>query len=467
MTLPLEVDVLVIGAGPAGSTSAALLHRTGYTVCVLEREQFPRFQIGESLLPRCMDLLDEAGVLEAVRARGYLTKTGALFLRGDERSSFDFAEQYTRGWEWTWQVPRADFDKTLADTVASFGVPVFYRHTVTAIEGLSGAAAAGSAATVRGAAAVGVAAAAGGESAAATAGPAAASTGESSAPTSSLPMVAPDRASGPVVSVHDPDGHPHRIRTRFVIDASGYGRVLPRMLGLEAPSDQPLRQALFTHVRGDRRPSGPEEGRIWVCIHPRGGWIWIIPFSNGLTSVGIVAAPEFFADLPLEPEACLRAALAGEPNAAGRLEGVEFTFPPRQLKGYSASVTRVFGPGYCLVGNATEFLDPVFSSGVTLALESGNRAAKALIRSLRGEPVDWQLEYADAMKQGIDTFRTYVDTWYDGSLPRIFFAPEPNLEIKRQICSVLAGYVWDLSNPFVKHHARKVAQVARLIAATA
>jgi flavin-dependent dehydrogenase len=114
------------------------------------------------------------------------------------------------------------------------------------------------------------------------------------------------------------------------------------------------------------------------------------------------------------------------------------------------------------VGNATEFLDPVFSSGVTLALESANRAAKTLIRQLRGEAVDWETDYASYMKRGIDVFRTYVTRWYDGTLPRIFFAPDANEPVKRMICSVLAGYVWDDSNPFVAQHRRKVAQLARL-----
>jgi flavin-dependent dehydrogenase len=115
------------------------------------------------------------------------------------------------------------------------------------------------------------------------------------------------------------------------------------------------------------------------------------------------------------------------------------------------------------VGNATEFLDPVFSSGVTLALESGNRASKCVIRELRGETVDWDADYAVPMKKGTNVFRTYVSTWYDGTLPEIFYWPTVSESVKRMICSVLAGYVWDESNPFVAQHDRKVAQLTRLI----
>jgi flavin-dependent dehydrogenase len=420
MSLPTDVDVLVIGAGPAGSTAAALAHRAGLSVAVVEKEVFPRFVIGESLLPRCMDLLGEAGMLPAVEARGYIVKRGALFLRGDERCCFDFSEAFTPGWTWTWQVPRADFDTTLATAAADMGIPVLFRHEV-------------------------------------------------------LSMTPPadgydpsDRAqAGPVTVVRTPGGDEVTVRSRWVIDASGWGRVLPRLLGLDAPSGQQLRRAVFAHVEGDRRPADPAEaGRIWVCLHPEGAWIWIIPFSNGQTSVGVVAPEAFWAQHEHDDlTEVLRAGLAGDPNASARLADMKLVWPEaRILRGYSSTVSRVHGPGYCLVGNATEFLDPVFSSGVTLALESANRATKAVIRAVGGEAIDWEAAYAEPMRHGVDVFRTYVNGWYDGTLPRIFFAAEPNEVFKSQICSVLAGYVWDLDNPFVRGHARRVSQVARLVA---
>jgi len=403
------VDVAVIGAGPAGTCAAALLHRAGHSVAVFERQRFPRFVIGESLLPRCNDLLDAAGLLKPVQERGYLVKRGATFLDGERRCDFDFSEQFTPGWDHTWQVPRADFDNVLAEAVQKAGVPIFFEHGVTGAR-------------------VG---------------------------------------SDPRLSVRGPDGADFDVDCRFIVDASGYGRVLPRLLELDAPSDFPPRRSLFAHVTGDRRPAGPEEGRIWIVIHPDGAWIWIIPFSDGRTSVGVVAEPGFYSTWPGAPEEALRAILASSPVTARRLADVELAFEPRVIEGYAVSVKRLFGEGFCLVGNATEFLDPIFSSGVTLALESAHRASGVLDRQLRGEAVDWQADYADYMGRGIDTFRSYVSGWYDGTLSTIFFAAHPDPEFKRMICSVLAGYVWDDSNPFVREHRRKLPQLARVIQKTA
>lgn len=402
--LPAAVDVAVIGAGPAGSSAAALLRRRGHSVAVVEAQRFPRFVIGESLLAHCMDHLDEAGMLEAVEGRGYLVKRGALFLRGAERSDFDFADQFTKGWTWTWQVPRADFDLTLANSAFRQGVPLFYEHTVTGIE------------------------------------------------------VGPPHT----LTVKGPEGE-RRIGARWVVDASGYGRVLPRLLGLDRPSSLPTRRALFSHVEGDRRPEGPDENRIWICLHPGGAWIWIIPFSDGITSVGVVADLAFFERYAGDDEAVLRAALAEDANAAARLRDMKLLWAPRILQGYSASVTRMTGPGYVLVGNATEFLDPVFSSGVTLALESANRAAKLVDRALAGQEPDWTRDYEQYMSVGIAAFRSFVEGWYDGAFPRVLFARNPSPTIRQQITSVLAGYVWDETNPFVKEPQRKLRQVVKLV----
>jgi flavin-dependent dehydrogenase len=403
---PTEADVLIIGAGPAGSTAAALLHQQGFRLLVVEKQAFPRFVIGESLLPHSMDLLQEAGLLDAVQAQGFLQKFGAVFLRDGEICNFDFADQFTAGWKYTYQVPRADFDMALAEAVATRGVPMLYRHGVTAVE------------------------------------------------------LGDGRAR---VTIEQPDKTLHQVSARFVLDCSGYGRVLPRLFKLEEPSRFPSREALFTHVTGDRRPAGREEGKIWVCLHPGGAWIWIIPFSNGKTSVGVVAGPDFFRRYPGEPAAQLRAALMSDPNAAARLADMQFVFPPQRISGFACAVNKLYGPHFALVGNATEFLDPVFSSGVTLALASANRAAKVLTRHLRGQPVDWQTEYADYLMQGINTFRAYVTAWYDDKLPQIFFTANRNPAIMRQICSVLAGYVWDESNPYVAQADRALGLLAKIV----
>jgi flavin-dependent dehydrogenase len=335
-----------------------------------------------------------------------MQKFGAVFLRGGEVCRFDFSDQFTAGWPYTYQVPRAEFDQALADAVAARGVPILFGHGVTAVD---------------------------------------------------------FDQRGAHVTIEQPDKATQKVFARFVLDCSGYGRVLPRLLGLEEPARFPRREALFTHIQCDQRPSGREEGKIWVCIHPEGAWIWIIPFSNGKSSVGVVAEPEFFQRYPGEPEAQLRAALLSDPNAAARLAEMQFIFAPQRISGYACAVKKLYGPQFALVGNAAEFLDPVFSSGVTLALASANRAARVLTRHLRGQPVDWEAEYADYVMQGINTFRSYVTAWYDGRLPQIFFAANRNPEVMRQICSVLAGYVWDKSNPYVAQADRALGLLAKIL----
>ena len=402
----IETDVLIIGAGPAGSSAAALLQREGFRLLVVEKESFPRFVIGESMLPSSMNLLQEAGLLGAVENQNFMRKNGAVFLRGDEACNFDFSSQFTDGFKYTYQVPRGEFDKALADAVAARGVEILYRHGVAAVNFDS---------------------------------------------------------SHASTTMEKSDGGRLEVKSKFILDCSGYGRVLPRLLNLEAPSTFPNREALFTHVTGDLRPAEHEEGKIWVCIHPDGAWLWIIPFSNGKTSVGAVASPEFFQKFPGEPAAQLRAILTSDPNAARRLANMQFVFPPQRISGYARSVKKLFGERFALAGNATEFLDPIFSSGVSLAFASANRAAKVLTRHLRGEPVDWQAEYADHVMQGINTFRAYVAAWYDDKLPQIFFAANRNPDIMRQICSVLAGYVWDKSNPYVTQADRALGLLAKIL----
>jgi len=404
-----EYDVVIIGAGPAGAISAALLNSAGLKVAVFERTKFPRFVIGESLLPICNDVLKEAGLFDRVESQGYQVKTGAVFLREDEICEYDFSEQFTKGAEWTWQVPRADFDNVLVEGIQDQGVPVFFEHSVMDVE----------------------------------------------------------IGDAPKVSVESAAGVKTEVTCRFVVDASGYGRVLPRLLDLDMPSALAKRRSVFAHMTGDKRISGPNAGRIWIIVRKDGAWMWVIPFSDGRTSVGVIATLDFYDAFPEEPEACLRAIIESDPNAAVRLADAKFEFEPVSIEGYSVGIKQLFGDGYCVVGNATEFLDPVFSSGVSLAMQSASRASGVIIRQLNGDNVDWQTEYSDFMARGIDTFRTFVNAWYDESLHKVFFATKINDTLKRMICSALAGYVWDLENPFVSNHGRKLSQLIRIIEATA
>ena len=401
-----KVDVLVIGAGPAGTVAASIVNQAGFKVKIVEKQQFPRFVIGESLLPRCMEALSEAGFLEAVKKKGFQEKFGAKFVKNGKVCDYLFADQFTAGWNWTWQVPRAEFDKILADEVEKMGVPVNYQTTVTAIEFM----------------------------------------GSSSRTT-----------------VEDASGNKSIIEAQFIIDGSGYGRVIPRLFNLDKPSSLPPRKALFTHAVDVKRSMSDEPNRITIVVHAAGIWIWIIPFSNGITSLGFVGDPGFFKKYESSPEGQLRALIDSEPYIKERFRNVEFVFEPRVLESWSTTTNTFFGEGFVLTGNVTEFLDPVFSSGVTLATVSSQMAAKLVIRKLRGEQVDWDNEYTTPMMQGVNTFRSYVTTWYEGTLDTIFFADDQDPLIKSQICSVLAGYVWDITNPYVRYHANALYKLASMI----
>ncbi len=403
-----EVDVLVIGAGPSGSIASAILHKHGLDVQVVEKLTFPRFVIGESLLPRCMEALDEAGLLEAVKAKHFQQKNGAKFVWGDKLCDFSFEQQHTKGWTWTWQVKRAEFDKTLADSCEARGIPVHYETEVGAC------------------------------------------------------IIHDDGTS--TTTVRRKDGSTENIRARFIVDGSGYGRVLPTLFGTNKPSTQYTRRALFCHMQDPHRQEATEPDRIIIIVHNLKTWIWVIPFSDGTTSVGYVGSPEFFESYPGTVSEQFLAMLRAEPSLALRFRDPEMVWEePRFLQGWSATTESFFGKGFVLTGNVTEFLDPVFSSGVTLASVSAQTAANLVVRQLKGGQVDWQREYMEYMQTGVDVFRTFVDSWYDGTLFKIFFAEGRSEQVMNQVCSVLAGYVWDTTNPFVKNSEKTVRTLARYL----
>lgn len=402
----MKTDVLIIGAGPAGTIAAGILRQQNYDVLIIEKQKFPRFVIGESLLPRCMDVFEEAGYLDVIKEQNYQKKYGALFLRGKEKCVFNFDTQYTKGYSWTWQVPREHFDKVLADEAENKGARILYETSVKNISFSK---------TLQ------------------------------------------------HVETVDKKGEREKIEAKFIIDASGYGRVIPNLLDLNLPSSLQTRNSLFTHVVDTKRPKGDAGDRITIIDSQPGVWIWIIPFSNGKTSVGFVGRPEFFDSYTGSSEKKLRKMLADDILSKERFDGAEYVFEPKYIEGYSIGVKKLCGEGYVLTGNATEFLDPVFSSGVTFAVESGMLAAKLVVKQLDGEDVDWEESYVKHIVNGVETFRTYVNGWYDNKLQTIFFVENENPNVKKKICSVLAGYVWDGTNPFVRNHKKAVDNLVELI----
>lgn len=403
-------DALIIGAGPSGTAAASWLAKQGHRVAVIERAVFPRFVIGESLLPLSMGHWEETGQLEALKAQNYAIKRGARFFREGKQFDLAFAENYTQGWTWTWQVPRDHFDNVLAQEAQRMGAMVHFGHEALSVD--------------------------------------------------------LDHAEG-VELITRHEGMEHRFTGRFLIDSSGYGGTLVKLLGLQDPPAMNGRMALFAHVREteEHRARYFEPMQISFEVVAQDLWFWSIPFSDGRTSVGFVGGNSHFAEaMALGTEAlAMQRMLEKQKAFSDRYTGVEFVHGPQSIREYTHYNHSLTGERYVLTGNCAGFLDPVFSSGVAFATESGLRAAKLLDRQLHGETIDWKTEYEDHIRFGAEAFRSYVDTWYDGDLQTVFFTDDVEQSHKERIVSVLAGYVWDLSNPYVSKHQKAVKLLAQSI----
>ena len=400
-------DVAIIGGGPAGAVAAALLNKQGLRVVVLEKQHFPRFVIGESLLPHCMEFFEAAGFGDAVRAEpSFQLKNGAAFTWGGRYTYFDFTDKFSSGPGTTFQVRRALFDKILIDEAERQGVDVRFGHGVAAFDN-SGAEA-------------------------------------------RLRIEADDGA--------------YELSAGFVLDASGYGRVLPRLLDLETPSELPPRLAHFTHIVDNISSPTFDRDKILITTHPqhRDVWLWTIPFGDNHCSIGVVGTPDKLAG---DSETVLKKFALECPMLAEVLADAvwENEFPFRSIQGYSANVKSLHGRHFALLGNAAEFLDPVFSSGVTIAMHSAKLAADLLVKQFNGEAADWQREFAEPLMVGVNTFRTYVNGWYDGRFQDVIYADNRNADISRMLSSILAGYAWDTENPYVEKSERRLNALAELV----
>ena len=402
-----STQVAIIGAGPSGSIAAALLKKHNIDCIILEKSTFPRFSIGESLLPACMESIKKAGMLEAVEKACFQYKDGAAFHCDGTFTSFDFTNKFSEGAGTTYQVQRGNFDKVLADSAQEQGVEIRYQHEITDVD------------------------------------------------------VSQPKA---LLSVLDTQGNPYHVEADFILDASGFGRVLPRLLDLEEPSCLPPRKAIFTHLTDNIVNEGYDRDKILISVHPINTqvWYWLIPFSNGTCSFGVVGEPEFFADYPSDNLEVLKQLATEDNNLKQLLVNAEYPNPCGEIMGYSANVTKLFDRNFALLGNAGEFLDPVFSSGVTIAMKSAELAAESLIKQFNQEKVDWQVDYSDKLMKGVNTFRCYVEGWYEGSFQDVIFHEDSNPKIKQMICAILAGYAWDEENPFVAEPERRLKVVAEL-----
>ncbi|WP_217701479.1 NAD(P)/FAD-dependent oxidoreductase [Thalassospira lucentensis] len=394
-----DCDIAIIGAGPSGTVAAKFLRDAGLSVIVLETQTFPRFVIGESLLPQCMNVLERAGLLGAIQDAGFQYKNGAVFARGAQHQSIDFRENFEdTGWGTTFQVQRSRFDQILAQETQNAGADIRFGHKVTH---------------------------------------------------------AVLRDGDCTLDFENEAGETGQIRSTFVIDASGYGRVLPRMLGTAKPDDGPgqsiKRRAVFTHMRDHISGPSYDREKILITVHPVRSeiWYWLIPFSDGTASVGVIY-PDQDPEFDGLDDQTIFDRLINDTHLGSLLADADPIRPLGTIAGYGAQSDTLHGDGYVLLGNSAGFLDPVFSSGVTIAMQSAELAATALIARSNGQPVDWNADYAIPLNKGVETFRAYVDAWYDGRLQTIIFnQPDEDNKLKRMVVSILAGYAWNLENPLV------------------
>jgi len=400
-------DVCIIGGGPAGSIAAIQLMNAGYNVTIVEKDKFPRFVIGESLLPRCNELLEEVGVLDIVKDAGFQVKGGVVFeSEENDMKIVHFAYNMGQKHNSSFQVRREVFDKLLLDHAEKLGASIRMETEVIAYN-----------------------------------------------------------EENNTITAIDKKGKEEQYIAKKVIDASGYGYVLPRLLDMQSASHLALRDAIFCRVKNDVRPTDGTEGYISVYIVGNNdAWIWNIPLSATETSVGIVCSDTYYQSFNKKPNEFWDEVIGQHPQAKERYANITKINDIGFISGYSSNVKRTFGEHFVLVGNATEFLDPIFSSGVTLALESGLKAANLTIEEFEGKTVNWQRDYHDYMMIGINVFREYVDAWYDGRLQSILFSDKLTADkIERKVVSVLSGYVWDETNMFVHSPKKAVDTIYNLL----
>lgn len=385
-----ECDVLVIGGGPAGSTAATLLAERGYRVIVAEKDRHPRFHIGESLLPANLPLFERLGVADEVRALG-MVKRGVQFVspwHENISQSFAFKDAWDKSMPYAYQVRRSEFDHVLLKNAARKGVTVLEGCRVRGVEFLAGD---------------------GG------------------------------------VFVHGDDGTAsgRNWHARYLVDASGRDTFMGNREQMKRRNRRHNSASLYAHFRGAIRQEGEAEGDISIFWFNH-GWLWFIPLPDGVTSVGAVTWPYYMKTRTTDVETFFREIIAQAPELAARLAPAEMVTPVEATGNFSYSCDRAYGPHYVLVGDALTFIDPVFSSGVLLAMQSAFSAAAALDRCLRAphEAAKALKAYDRAVRSGLRKLSWFIYRINHPSMRDLFMGPKNLFRVKEALLSVLAGDIF-------------------------
>lgn len=379
-----QCDVFIIGGGPAGATVGTLLAQSGLNVVIAEKESFPRFHIGESLLPHNLPLLDQLGVRSAIQSTS-IVKRGIEFVSPTHGKSvrFDFARALDRRHPYAFQVRRSEFDEILLRNAESKGVEVLEKCRVTAVE-LEG----------------------------------------SSTPTVTAQI----------------DGSRRSWKARFVVDASGRDTVIANKLRTKERHPRNASAAVFGHFRNARRLEGDAEGNISIIWFDR-GWFWFIPLADGTTSIGAVCAPEVFKSRKGDMEAFFNELIASSLEVSDRLKDAVREGGVTATGNYSYLSSQTSGRNFLMVGDAAAFVDPVFSTGVYLAMRGAFQAAGAVKACLaHPERQDKLLKRYDRnIVKAADAFTWFIYRIRQPAMRDLFMAPRNMFRVEEAVLLLLAG----------------------------
>ena len=381
----MKYDAIVIGGGPSGSTVATRLAQRGRRVVLLEKEHFPRFHIGESLLPCSMPLLEQLGAMPALNEHGFLVKYAAEFVTADGSLArrYAFADGLIPGAPSAFEVDRAEFDHLLLKNAVKRGVEVREGTAVTRFD---------------------------------------------------------ITHEGAEVTARDSAGTETRLSAQMLIDATGQTSLMAGKLGMRE-MDQGLKNfAVFSHFEGAERHEGKREGDISVVLVP-GGWWWVIPLAGGRTSVGQVGPASMLRGRKPD-EAYFHEQIAATPYLAKRLQNASRVGPVRTISDYSYVSKKLAGDRFVLVGDAGAFIDPVFSTGVYLGMVGGFRAADAVDAALTAGRFSRRefVAYESWVRKQVETYKKFVKGFYKPEFVELLMAPSDFLDLRAAITSLLAGF---------------------------
>ena len=387
-------DVLVIGGGPAGSTTAARLVADGFDVVLLEKDRHPRFHIGESLLPMNMPLLEELGVMDQVAAIG-MPKYGIEFVSPwhDHIVEFHFAKAWDKSNPKAFQVRRSEFDHVLLRNTATTGARVIEGCRVTDIEFLE--------------------------------------------------------SGGALATSRSDDGEIQQWHAKFVVDATGRDTFLASRFRIKRSNLRHNTAAVFGHFTGAKRLSGQAEGHITIFWFDY-GWFWFIPLADGTTSIGAVCRPDYVRTRAADATTFLMNTIALCPALGERLKEARIIEPATFTGNYSYKADRMTGTDYVMVGDSYAFIDPVFSTGVYLAMSSAFRAAEAIKTALRfpEQAVTAMGTYEEETERVLRIFSWYIYRITRPAFRDLFMSPSNVFRIEEAMMSLLAGDVYRQSPIF-------------------